>query len=264
MTIARYAMALALLCAPATLQAQDTKPTTQPSSRPSATVAKTDGYPLNTCIVSGKALGDKQKVVEAKGHSIKVCSGTCAKKVAADPDPYIKKLDAAIIEQQMANYPLDTCLISKRKLGSMGRGRNLVVDGQLVRLCCGGCVKKVKTTLKGYVLGEIRKAAYAKQIAGHKDGKGMTCVVSNKPADRKGSAQMIMHGNTLVAVCCKTCLKKFKADPNKYMAKMAAAKKEANEKSHEGDHDEHGKKGDHSGEKEHGKGHDADKGEHKK
>ena len=236
MTIRTIAITLSLLAVSSLLAAQDTKPTTQPSSRPAAKVAKTDGYPLATCVVSGRALGDTTKVLELKGRTVKVCCGTCAKKVTKDPDPWIKKVDAAIIEQQMANYPLETCLISKRKLGSMGKGRNLVVDGKLVRLCCGGCVKKAKGPLKDYVLGEIHKAAYAKQVKGHEGGKGLLCAVSGKPADRKGSAQMVMHGTTLYSVCCKSCLKKFKADPHKYIAKIAARKK-ADEKT-EGKKDE--------------------------
>lgn len=227
MKIISLALVASFVALPALLPAQDSRPSSQPSSKmvstPSSKIASTDGYPLSTCVVSGKSLAKKMKVIEVKGRTVKVCCGNCAKKVAKNPEPYLKKLDAAVIAQQTAHYPLSVCPISGKKLGAMGKGKNIVVDGQLVRLCCGGCVKKAQTTQKDYVLNKIKRAAYAQQIKGHEHGKGLTCVVSKKPADRKGTAQMIMHGNTLVAVCCKGCLKKFKADPNKYLSAMGGA-----------------------------------------
>ncbi len=251
MTIPSLALAAAILALPVLLPAQDSRPGSQPAPK----IASTDGYPLGTCVVSGKSLAKKMKVFEVNGRTVKVCCGTCVKKVTKNPEPYLKKLDAAVLAQQTANYPLTECPISGKKLGAMGKGKNIVVDGQLVRLCCGGCVKKAKTTEKAYVLGKIQKAAYAKQIKGHENGKGLTCVVSKKPADRKGTAQMIMHGNTLVAVCCKGCLKKFKADPNMYLSQMGGATTRPAGK--DGEHGEHDHDGDHA---EEGKGHDDDHG----
>lgn len=37
-------------------------------------------------------------------------------------------------------YPLDTCIISGEKLGSMGKPYVFVKDGQQVKLCCDGCL----------------------------------------------------------------------------------------------------------------------------
>lgn len=36
-------------------------------------------------------------------------------------------------------YPLDTCIISGDKLGSMGKPYSFVKNGQQVKLCCDGC-----------------------------------------------------------------------------------------------------------------------------
>lgn len=36
-------------------------------------------------------------------------------------------------------YPLDTCIVSGEKLGSMGRPHVIVRDGQQVKFCCAGC-----------------------------------------------------------------------------------------------------------------------------
>ncbi len=36
-------------------------------------------------------------------------------------------------------YPLDVCVVSGEKLGSMGKPYILVYQGQEVKLCCDGC-----------------------------------------------------------------------------------------------------------------------------
>jgi hypothetical protein len=59
------------------------------------------------------------------------------------PATYAAKLDAAVIAAQKASYALDVCPISGKKLGSMGEPKDVVVANRLVRLCCGGCTKKL-------------------------------------------------------------------------------------------------------------------------
>lgn len=41
-------------------------------------------------------------------------------------------------------YPLDTCLVSDEKLGSMGKPYVLIYEGQEIKLCCKGCEKGFK------------------------------------------------------------------------------------------------------------------------
>jgi hypothetical protein len=36
-------------------------------------------------------------------------------------------------------YPLDTCLVSGEKLGSMGEPVRIVHNGQEIKFCCAGC-----------------------------------------------------------------------------------------------------------------------------
>ncbi len=38
-------------------------------------------------------------------------------------------------------YPLDTCIISGDKLGSMGAPTVIVRSGREIKLCCKGCIK---------------------------------------------------------------------------------------------------------------------------
>jgi len=41
-------------------------------------------------------------------------------------------------------YPLETCLVSDEKLGSMGKPYVFVHEGQEIKLCCKGCEKDFK------------------------------------------------------------------------------------------------------------------------
>ncbi len=53
-----------------------------------------------------------------------------------------------------------------------------------------------------------------------------TCVVSGEKLGGMGKPVKVTHEGTDVYLCCKSCLKDFKADPAKYvkMVKDAAAK----------------------------------------
>lgn len=48
-------------------------------------------------------------------------------------------------------YPLDTCIVSDEKLGSMGKPIVLVHEGQEVKLCCKGCVGEFKESPAKYL-----------------------------------------------------------------------------------------------------------------
>jgi len=41
-------------------------------------------------------------------------------------------------------YPLDTCLVSDEKLGSMGKPVVFTYEGQEIKLCCKSCRPKFK------------------------------------------------------------------------------------------------------------------------
>lgn len=100
-------------------------------------------YPVDFCVVSGEKLGSMGDPVkyDHDGREVQFCCKMCIKKFESDSDTYIEKLDAAIIEAQKENYPLETCVVSDEKLGSMGDPVNLVYDNQLVQLCCKMCKK---------------------------------------------------------------------------------------------------------------------------
>jgi hypothetical protein len=52
-----------------------------------------------------------------------------------------------------------------------------------------------------------------------------TCVVSDEPLGSMGDPVVFTHEGQEVRLCCGKCRKSFDADPAKYLAKIAAARK---------------------------------------
>ncbi len=100
-------------------------------------------YPLTTCVVMDEEqLGETGEPINHiyKNRLVRFCCKMCKKDFEKDPKAYLAKLDKAVIEQQSAHYPLDTCAVMETsKLGSMGEPVKIVVANRLVQFCCGGC-----------------------------------------------------------------------------------------------------------------------------
>jgi YHS domain-containing protein len=131
----------------------------QHSSKPQAAQkgqkAKNDGapYPLDTCPVTGEKLGSMGApvVYNYKGREIKFCCKSCPAKFEADPAKYIAEIDKKIIAKQVASYPLDTCVVTGEKLGTMGKPVDYVYKNRLVRFCCKSCIAKFDTDPAKYL-----------------------------------------------------------------------------------------------------------------
>jgi YHS domain-containing protein len=105
--------------------------------------AQLPNYPLQTCVVSGEALGGAMgdPVNYVVGNPmVRLCCNSCKRNHDAEPAKYLEKLDAAVVEAQLDDYPADACPVSGQKLGTMGDPYDYVFAGHLVRFCCAGCV----------------------------------------------------------------------------------------------------------------------------
>lgn len=229
------------------------------SKPPAKTWTTSDAYPLDTCVVSGHPFAtDELKLVEVEGRTIKLCSAECAEKLQKDPQDYLAKLDQAVAETQLADYPLETCPISGKPLGSMGEPVKLVLDNHLVQLCCKGCTAKAKAS-KDDIVRSIEVAAYAKQ----KDDYPLkTCLNTGEVLDPKHTIE-VMHGPTLLRFCCKDCIDDLDKAPSMMLGQLQAARKpQAPGESKKpatgqppqkpGEHEGHGKKGQDGGHDGHG------------
>ena len=51
-----------------------------------------------------------------------------------------------------------------------------------------------------------------------------TCIVSDEPLGAMGDAVEFDHAGQTIKFCCKSCVRKFKKDPAKYLAKLTEGK----------------------------------------
>ncbi len=99
-------------------------------------------YPLDTCVVSGEKLGgDMGKPVDFVygNRLVRFCCPACVATFKKDPARYLDQINAAVIEQQTPEYPMDTCLVSGEKLSEMGKPIDYLIGNRLVRFCCSHC-----------------------------------------------------------------------------------------------------------------------------
>lgn len=116
-------------------------------------------------------------------------------------------------------YPLETCPVTGKKLGSMGDPIVKTYDGREVRFCCGGCPKKFEADKAGYwkkIDADIVKAQMAFYPL-------TTCPISGEELGGMGESIDYVYNNRLVRFCCKDCVKKFEKDPKPTLAKLDAA-----------------------------------------
>lgn len=103
--------------------------------------AQLPDYPLTTCPIGKGPLDSMGGPVNmiVGNRLILLCCDSCRSGVLKDPLAVIAQLDDAAATAQRDTYPLDTCVVTGQKLGSMGEPVERTAGGQLVRFCCAGC-----------------------------------------------------------------------------------------------------------------------------
>jgi hypothetical protein len=182
-------------------------------TKPAARFATTDGYPADTCFVSGETLDGSAKTFTVDGHTFKTCCNKCKAKIEKDAKTFIAKKEEAVTKAQSATYALTTCPISGKALND--KAVSVVADNTLVKLCCEKCKDKLMADTAS-AIAKVQGAAFDKQAA-HYTAK--TCPASGHELDAK--AVSVMHGTTLVKLCCSDCMEKFTANANAMAAKVA-------------------------------------------
>jgi len=180
-------------------------------------------YPLENCPITGEKLDESAKSVLVEGTLVRVCCGKCVKAVKASPADAVAKVKAAVIADQLRNYPLKTCIVSGEPLGDTPQ--NVVVGTRLIRTCCKNCVKPAAKNAAKYLV-KIDEALIAAQIA---DYPTKVCPVSGEPLGSMGDPIDRLYGTKLVRLCCKGCVKTYEKDSAKF-AGMVYGKKGATSK----------------------------------
>lgn len=206
--------------------------------------AQLHSYPLTTCVVSGKALGEGSSTFLIGQTLLRTCCAGCKETAIADPTPFLVKLAtansasfgnvdlgcdawtdeqrAAFLAEQKADYPLTTCPISGKPLED-GKAVDLLLEGTLVRVCCDQCVDKAKQDATTIVT-TIQSTAFAQQKLCY---PLTDCVVSGKPLGERAASTMI--GVTLVRTCTTTCSKHIAEQRTTIVETIRAAKQKASD-----------------------------------
>lgn len=116
------------------------------------TDAPAAAYPLDTCVVSGESLKDGYISTIFKGQEVRLCCKECKKDFDKKPKHFMQKIwhpekSADATDQ----YPIDTCVVSGMKLGSMGDPYVHQVGDKEVRFCCKGCLPRFEKNQEAYL-----------------------------------------------------------------------------------------------------------------
>lgn len=175
-------------------------------------------YPLSTCVVGGEALDAKGKAFDGlvDGRLVRTCCENCFGVLKENPAPFMAKIDAAIMEQQLPTYPFETCFVSGEDLGAMGEPIDYFHGTRLVRFCCKGCKGAFNKSPEKFM--EKLDAALIKKLIPAYPLK--TCFISGEDLNVNGKPVDMLYGTRLVRVCCKSCAKGFKKNPTGAMERL--------------------------------------------
>ncbi len=137
-----------------------------------------------------------------KGPVYMCCKG-CIKKYNSNPAKYAK--ETAAQRAVLAKLPKIQvkCPVSGGPVDLEEPGGTLMHNGEKVSFCCGGCAKKFEQSPKSFTAKLA--ASYTYQTM---------CPVMGKEIDPNVYTTLANDEN--IYVCCKGCIKKLRANPDKY------------------------------------------------
>jgi hypothetical protein len=157
------------------------------------------------------------------GHQIEldiqlvgVSAGRVAfQEVAGVPASESQLAAAAIARQKI-------CPVSGKPLGSMGQPVAVDINGGVIYVCCAGCADAVKANPAKYATGRpqitVTTATAADAALIKKQAK---CPVMDEPLGSMGQPIKVLVGDKPIFLCCKGCIKKIQAEPQKYLGILA-------------------------------------------
>jgi YHS domain-containing protein len=174
-----------------------------------------------TCPVSGKPAGEDHMVVAKNGDKVYFCCDNCPKAYKANP----KKFDAKVHEQllETAQVVQVACPLTGKPLN---KDTAVSVGEAKVAFCCEKCQAKFE---KADEAGKVKLA-----FASASFEKGFTrqtkCPVSGKDINPE---HFVEFKGKKVYFCCPNCPAAFKADPEKFVAKLPQFAKSDGKKANE-------------------------------
>ncbi|MFG0252275.1 MAG: hypothetical protein ACF8NJ_05310 [Phycisphaerales bacterium JB038] len=208
------------------------------SAQNTGTVVAEKAKPINAmCPIGKEPIVPSAGTVTYKDHTIGLCCPGCGKQFLSWEENRKDRFVALALrgiepgqeahttppakEKQEANedlsfpYPLDTCIVSGGKLGSMGDPIVKKYDHREVRFCCAGCIGRFEAEPEKY-LKKADERIIKDQLRYYPTDR---CLVMDEPLDKDGKdgVRNLVYRNRLVRLCCDMCVQKFEADPAKFL-----------------------------------------------
>lgn len=195
-------------------------------------------YPLATCIVSGKRLDETAVTFVTEGRTFRTCCAECQQTIENDVELWSRQVDAASIQAQLRDYPMQTCVVSGRAFGE--NATTALHEGTLVRLCCNGCKETFTKNPSPYLrrLATAKCASFGNTALGSESWNAeqtaafvaeqatcyplTTCPVSGKPLEEGKAVDLVLE-DTLVRVCCENCVDEAKTRATEIVTQVQSA-----------------------------------------
>lgn len=102
-------------------------------------------YPIETSIVSGRALAGSPRQFVWGNRLIRVCDASEESQFLENPSRFMPALDKATVEARWKGYPVVKCPVQGTRLEDEYNPRMAVVVAQrIVRVCCLDCAARVR------------------------------------------------------------------------------------------------------------------------
>ena len=122
-------------------------------------------------------------------------------------------------EEKKVEYPVETCVVTGMKLGSMGEPYAHEHEGRTIYFCCAGCIGRFEANAEEMLKKLDRKIIEQQQETYPLD----VCVVSDEKLGSHGTIVHVVHDNRLVRLCCQGCLADFERNPDRFIKKLEEA-----------------------------------------
>lgn len=133
-------------------------------------------------------------------------------------DSLVRKASLTAAEQEV-------CPVTGAKLGSMGEPVAVEVKGQKVWTCCKACPPKLKADPDKYLAKLGPATGNGERTPTVEEQK--VCPVTGAELGSMGDPILVEVKGRKVWVCCKACPEKLKAEPEKYLARLAPPPKDS-------------------------------------
>ncbi len=136
-----------------------------------------------------------------------------------------RPVDAAVRKTGLTVEEQKTCPVTGAELGSMGDPLAVEINGERLWTCCDACPPKLKADPAKYLaklglpVGNDKKAP---SVAEQK-----VCPVTGGKLGSMGDPILVAVEGRKVWTCCPACPPKLKADPAKYLARLAPPPRDA-------------------------------------